>query len=76
MKIEFKTPKEVVVVKELKRTINELTIDHIIDNPGRNIATAVTSELGLLVLWEGEAYEKIGQWTDSDVLARVKELLK
>ena len=27
-----------------------------------------------VVLWEGEAYDSIGQWTDSNVEARLAEL--
>lgn len=28
-----------------------------------------------LVLWSGDAYDTIGQWTDQDVIDRVEELL-
>lgn len=28
-----------------------------------------------IVLWEGENYDQIGQWTDSDVINRLKEIL-
>lgn len=76
MKITFETPKEIVVVKELKRSIEEITIEEIVDSVSRKIATAMILELGPLVLWEGEAYDAIGQWTDADAIARVKELLK
>jgi len=30
----------------------------------------------ILVLWEGEAYDAIGQWTDEQAEARIKELLE
>jgi hypothetical protein len=75
MKITFETPKEVVVVRELKQSINEVTIQEITDNPERKIVKAFTRELGQLVLWEGDAYDTIGQWTDSDVIARINVLL-
>ena len=35
---------------------------------------AHTSEFGSVVLWENESYDAIGQWTDSDVTARIKEI--
>jgi hypothetical protein len=35
---------------------------------------AHTSEFGSVVLWEGDAYDAIGQWTDLDVTARIKEI--
>jgi hypothetical protein len=75
MKITFETPKEIVVVKELKRSITEVTIQRVVDNPSMKKVTAETLELGILVLWENEAYDAIGQWTDADVLARVNELI-
>ena len=75
MKITFETAKEVVVVKELKQAINEVTIQEITDNPERKIVRAFTRELGQLVLWEGDAYDAIGQWTDADVITRINEML-
>jgi len=75
MKITFETPKEIVIVKELKRTFEEVTIEEVTDNAERKVVRAFTRELGQLVLWEGEAYDAIGQWTDTDVQARVLELL-
>jgi hypothetical protein len=75
MKITFETPKEIVIVKELKRTFEEVTIEEVTDNAERKVVRAFTRELGQLVLWEGEAYDAIGQWTDADVQARVLELL-
>ncbi len=30
----------------------------------------------ILVLWEGEEYDAIGQWTDEQAEARIKELLE
>jgi hypothetical protein len=76
MKITFETPKEVVIVKEIKRTIAELTIEEIVDNNSRKEVKAYTEELGIVTLWTGTAYDAIGQWTDADVVARVKELYK
>jgi hypothetical protein len=76
MKITFDTAKEIVLVQELKRTIEELTIDEIVDNNSRKEVKAYTKELGILVLWTGDAYDAIGEWTDADVVARVKELYK
>ena len=75
MKITFETPKEIVIVQELKRTFEEVTIEEVVDNPSRKEVKAFTRELGILVLWSGEAYDLAGQWTDADVVARVTELL-
>ena len=76
MKITFETPKEIVIIQELKRTIEELTIEEVVDSNFRKEIKAFTKELGILVLWTGDAYDAIGEWTDADVVARVKELYK
>ena len=76
MKITFETPKEIVIVQELKRTFEEITIEEVVDNPSRKEVKAFARELGQLILWQNEEYDAIGQWTDADVLARVNELLK
>ena len=75
MKITFETPKNVIVVKELKKSIAEITVNQVVDNPSMKKVTAETQEVGRLILWEKEAYDAIGQWTDSDVIARVNELM-
>jgi len=75
MKITFEIPKEVIVVKELKKSIAEITINQVVDNPSMKRVIAETQEIGRLILWEKEAYDAIGQWTDSDVIARVNELM-
>jgi hypothetical protein len=48
------------VVTELSMAIDEL------GNPIKRI----------LVLWEGEAYDAVGQWTDEQAEQRIKELLE
>jgi hypothetical protein len=35
---------------------------------------ARTKELGDVVLWESDSYERVGQWTDADVETRLIEL--
>ena len=76
MEITFTTPKDIVVVSEMKRTIDKITITEVIDSPERQVVVAQTQELGRIKLWEGEAYTTIGQWTDTDVLNRIKEIYK
>ena len=54
----------------------------IVDNSSLKV---VTTEVTLnqyplisksLILWEGAEYDKIGQWTDEQAEARIKELLE
>lgn len=54
--------------------INNVSIDHYIDSPSYKTVTAYTKQLGAIVIWEGDAYDAIGQWTDADVEARLLEM--
>lgn len=72
MKIQFETPKEVVIVKERKKTFSEINVKDIVDNPNLKTVTAFIDELGFVVLWKDAEYDAIGQWTDSDVINKLK----
>lgn len=75
LKITFPTP---IVVKEIPARqikISELTIMSITDSSADKTVTAITKEMGSILLWEGVAYDAAGQWTDADVQARLIELL-
>jgi len=74
MKIILDKEKEVVVVKELKKTITEITVNQVTDLPEQKRVEVYTNELGIVTLWEGEAYDAIGQWTDTDVINKLKSL--
>lgn len=74
MKITFEIPKEITVVQELRKTIEEVTIDVIVDDYSKKEVRAYTKELGIIILWKDTAYDTIGQWTDADVIQRITEL--
>lgn len=74
MTITLDTQKEVVLVKELKVKLNEITVLELKDLPEQKKVEAITKEIGVIVLWEGEAYDAIGQWTDTDVINKLKSL--
>ena len=74
MNITLNTPKEIVVVEQQIKTINQITITRMVDLPLQKKVLVFTNEVGQIVLWEGAAYEAIGQWTDQDVIARLNEL--
>lgn len=70
--------KEVIVQREIKVELTEVTLTSVEDNGSSVIAHFKRNELCVLkplVLWEGEAYIEIGNWTDEDVENRIKELL-
>ena len=50
-------------------------VDHFIDSPNFKTVDAYTRQIGKITLWEGEAYDAIGDWTTQDAENRIKELL-
>ena len=75
MEIQLTIPTEVVAQPQVMKTISSITIHSIMDMSSfEKKVIAHTSEFGQVTLWEGEAYDAIGQWTDSDVQARLFEL--
>ena len=56
--------------------ISALTVDRIVDLPEKRIIRAFIRELPQpLVLWSGDAYDAIGDWTQVQANARILELL-
>lgn len=75
MKINLKKPKKVIIQEEKSKQVTELTASRLIDFPQLKIVRCLISELNEdIVLWEGESYDAIGQWTDDDVINRLNEL--
>lgn len=75
MKIDLTNPKKVVLQEEKSKTINSLTVIRVVDLPKKKVVRAFVQEVdGPITLWEGAAYDAIGQWTDANVVARLTEL--
>jgi hypothetical protein len=75
MQINLQNPKKVVLQEEKSKTVTTLTVARIVDLPKKKVVRAFVEELDEpVVLWEGAAYDAIGQWTDSNVEARLTEL--
>ena len=75
MQINLQNPKKVVLQEEKSKTVTTLTVALIVDLPNKKVVRAFVEELDEpVVLWEGAAYDAIGQWTDSNVEARLTEL--
>lgn len=80
MEIKFKKPKEVIITPAITLDITECLIEQITDYiTGKRVTVVITFDNGSrhkhIVLWEGDSYDAIGQWTDSDVENRVTELI-
>ena len=74
MNVDFSYPRDIVIVQQIKRRLSALNVKQIIDDSDAKTVTAVTEQLGNVVLWSGDAYDAIGQWTDADVKKRLNEI--
>ena len=73
MKITF-NPTDIVTITQQTKNLNQITISQMVDSPSLKEVKVVTKELGPITLWKGEEYDAIDQWTDTDVINRIKEL--
>lgn len=74
MEITLSMPKEIVVLPERRKTITKVEIIEVTDNSISRIVSAKTNEFGTIILWKGEEYDAIGQWTDTDVINKIKTI--
>jgi hypothetical protein len=75
MNIKLTTEKRIVIKPEEAKLIKEVTVNSINDNYTMKRITAITKEAGSILLWSGSEYDAIGQWTDTDVVNRINEIL-
>ena len=75
MNINLNNPKKIVLQEEKSKTVSTLTVNRIVDLPKQKVVRCFIEELEEpIVLWKGDAYDAIGQWTDTDVTNRLNEL--
>jgi hypothetical protein len=75
MEINLNSPYEAVIIERRTKTVEKLTVRSIVDFPVEKRVSAQIKELGEpVILWSGDAYDAIGQWTDTDVQNRLNEL--
>lgn len=83
MKLTLDKPKPITVVPAQIITTDTVLINQVTDTGTHVVAliTPVGERLSddnrtiSIILWDGDAYKNIGQWTDTDVVNRLKELL-
>jgi hypothetical protein len=71
MKAILSGQKTIITQPAVTKTISEINVMYMIDNPMDKKLTVVTKELGQVVVFEGQSYINIGQWTDLDVIDRL-----
>lgn len=75
--VTLPAPKDVVIAVEQRKTITKFTINRMVDLPKERIVRIFIDELNdPIVLWEGDAYDNIGNWTNDDIDAKLKDLYK
>ena len=75
MEISLNTPRRIVLQEEKSKDITKLTVARVVDLPKQKVVRCFCEELEeAIVLWEGAAYDAVGQWSDADVQARIAEL--
>ena len=58
------------------KTVSQLTLQRIVDLPGERVVRAFAAELPApVVLWSGDAYDAIGDWTQDQANARLVEII-
>jgi len=72
--IEFETPITEMIIGGVPQRTKKISIAKIIDNPATKTVAVMTLKNRLFVLWKGDAYDTIGNWTNEQVEARVREL--
>lgn len=79
MKITFTTNKTIVlkpqeVIPARTITLKEINILSMIDNPVSKTLVVNTKELGNIMVYQGQSYIDAGQWTDTDVINKIKSM--
>ena len=75
LEINFNPPVVVNSMGGVNITTNKVTIIEMVDNPIKKNVTVTAANNKSYVLWSGDAYTTIGQWTDQNVIDRLRELL-
>jgi hypothetical protein len=75
LEVVFNEEKSIVVVQQQTITVDKIIIREMIDKPNEKIVYVYTDGFpGMIKLWEGDAYDSIGNWTNQDVIDRINEI--
>lgn len=82
MEIKLDQPREIIIREEQKINTDTILINQLVDNGTSVIALISFKTDGIpisiskeIILWDGDAYVNINQWTDEDVRSRIKEII-
>ena len=73
--IQLPAPVKIKALGNREVEIDKIEVYQMIDSPLRKTVWAhCSNHPKRILLWEGVAYDAIGQWTDTDVINRILEL--
>ena len=75
MNIAFNQPKTITISPAITTTVESVDVALMTDFPMEKRVCAQLKQGGNHLLWEGDAYDAAGQWTDADVEARLREII-
>ena len=74
--VDLGQSKNITVQPARTVTATSVTVGRLVDNPSEKRVVAFIRELGNpLVLWEGDAYDSAGDWTQAQADAKIKALI-
>jgi hypothetical protein len=76
LSVVLNAPKVIKEIPAYQLSVSSIDIEYFVDSPADKVVEAYAKKIGKIVLWEGEAYDAIGDWTTADVEAKIKELYK
>ena len=64
------------MAEQPKSQLTTATLPRALANAGSPNSTTngIVVPIGIVALWQGEEYDAIGQWTDTDVINKLKSL--
>jgi hypothetical protein len=73
--ITFNPPVVYRSIGGINITTNQITIVKEVDNPVEKTVKVHTDKGIIYTLWSGSTYDSIGQWTDTQVTDRLRQIL-
>jgi hypothetical protein len=74
--VTLSAPKVIREIPASQVTVSKIEVEYFVDSPLEKVVEAYAKGIGKIVLWEGAAYDFIGEWTTADVEKRLKEIYK
>lgn len=74
--VQLSAPKVIKEIPAYQLVVSQIEIEYFVDSPTSKIVEVYIKGIGKVVLWEGADYDAIGDWTNADVDAKIKDIYK